>query len=631
MKVRALKQGDRILVQFTTVNNKADREEAKYLAKLVPGGRWQDRSKCWSYLATIDNCKRMRRAWGDNLQVHVNLSSWYRLESEAAKTQVALGRAKDAALEVVQEQAPRLYAEIGDWQRAGAAWMVNSYRNGGLIVDEPGIGKTRTVLAGLLERGSGRILVSCPRVSVKTVWGHEIGRLIPDLPVYLARGTRAKRQKAINDFNADPAGQKVLVVVAEMLRIKGYKKKKSSGYTWTGFEYPSLFEEPWDAVVVDESHTLLGSLTIRKGTLAGEGLCRLPMESTRGLRLCVTGSPWGKGGKVQGMFGALHWCWPDEFPSFWRWAEENFEVKEQYVGQGKGTDGYVKVIGGLKRGMTEKAFFDSLGPRLLRRTMEEVKPGRQKPNYWELVCELEGEQLRQYKAIAQDAEVAIKGGVLTTVGTLDYLTRARQIANGVVAMRAKPATEGREGPEVDDEVFFTGESNKVDVLMQQLEEYGILDEVGTKKVVIASQWTTFLRIIELRLQKEGVEYLILTGKNTDRQRDRAQERFQQPGGPRVFLLSSKAGGLSINLDAADALYQTDRIYPPDAEDQLHRRIIRMSRDHPVDIFFLHSEGTVDERTAEALSLTLHEQLRVLDHRRGMEVVREVVKYQGEKG
>lgn len=627
MKALLRKDGDRIVVKFEPVRSSEDAAYAKELASLVPHGRYRYARKEHAYPLSVGTCQEMRRQWGDMVTVHKELAAWYRVEAAAAKNQVTLARAGNATLEVVPQAYPALYAALGSWQRVAAKWIASAYRNGGLLVDEPGIGKTRSVIAGLLERGSNHILILCPKLSVKTVWGREWRNLAPDVPVYLARGTRATRTRVMERYFADPAPRKVLVTVAETIRIKGKRAKASQPYQFLGYEYPQLFVRsgqpvPWDAVVVDESHTLLGSLTIKKGNLAGEGLRLLPVEAEHGLKLCVTGTPWGRGGRVEGMFGALHWCWPDEYPSYWGWAKRYFDVQSVLVRRGNPRQGtsdiYANKVGGLIKD-SEQSFYDDLGPRLLRRTMEDVKPGRLKPSYWDLYCEMEPSQARQYAALAADAEVKVQGGIVSTTGVLDYLTRARQMANGEVAMRE------------DGSVYFTGVSAKIDVLMWELEQRGIMDDVGTGKVVVASQWVEFLQAISDRLSSAGVPHYMLTGKTSQTLKDAIQDHWQRPNTPnvnpeRVLLLSIRAGGLSINLDAADELFQCDRVFPPEAEEQLHRRIRRMSRDHKTSIYFLQSEGTIDERTAGALFEKLMEQLRVLDGRRGKEFARKIAKY-----
>lgn len=617
----------RIWVDFVKTGGARDYGEATELARQVPGGRWMPLQQMFSYPLSVEVCREARRQWGSLVKVRADLSEWYRDQTAEARGQVELSRATDATLAAVPSQYPTLYASLGDWQRVAAKWIASAYRNGGLFVDEPGIGKTRGVMAGLIERGLGHTLILCPKMAVKTTWANEWRRLAPDVPVYLARGTRATRERALARFFADPSDAKVLVTVGEMIRIKGHRDKPSKPYIFDGYEYPQLFEldgqpYPWAAVVVDESHTMLGSMTTTKGNLAGEGLRRIPVEYERGLKLSVTGTPWGRGGRVEGMFGALHWCWPDEYRSFWRWAESNFDVEQKMVRRGNpmlGTpDQYAKFIGGL-RPEREKAFYDDLGPRLLRRTMDEVKPGRMKPEWWDLLCEMDGKQARQYEKMAEDAEVKVDGGILSTVGTLDLITRTRQMANGELCL------------DEDGKVHFTGVSNKLDVLMYNLEERGILAGEGDMKVVVASQWVEYLDIIYKRLRQDALPVMMLTGKTSQGGKDAIQELWQQPYHPinnptRVLLLSARAGGISINLDAADEMHQMDRMWPPEAEEQLHRRIRRMSRDHRVRVYYYHTEGTIDQHMSTDVYGKLMEQLKVLDKRRGLQVVREHIKY-----
>jgi hypothetical protein len=93
-------------------------------------------------------------------------------------------------------------------------------------------------------------------------------------------------------------------------------------------------------------------------------------------------------------------------------------------------------------------------------------------------------------------------------------------------------------------------------------------------------------------------------------------------------MNAKAGGVSITLDAADFLFQLDEMFPPEANEQLHRRIFRRSRVHAARVVYFRSEGTIDENVAGAVGATLAEQLKVLDGRRGLQVVREVIRYRG---
>lgn len=584
-------------------------------AKRVPGARFNKTNKAWTAPATVDVCHDLRRQYGDALKVAGPLADWYRTHAAEADAQRQGSAATDAELRVLPEAAPRLFATLRPDQRAGIDWIARTYRNGGLIADKPGLGKTMQAIGGVIEAElQGPILVVCPKISVRNVWWREITKWT-DEHVYMCRGTRAQRQAAIDAFKADTSERKWLVVVAEMLRVKRKPNEttvkanaKKRGRV-EGYEFPELFEQPWAAILCDESHKLLGSLTVAKSNLMGEGLASLPITAET-KKYAISGTPFGRGGRIYGMFGTLHWLWPDEYTSFWKWADRHFEIEEEYVKRGV----TARKIIGLRGGQGAEDFLNSLGPRILRRTKEEVLKNLPPKQYVEVLCEMEPAQKKQYKQLGDDAEVVIPGGVLIANGVLAEITRARQIANGCLA---------KEG----DKVVFSGESCKVDALMSRLEARGITDGSSDTKVIVSSQYNEFIHgAVIPALEKEGVKYHILTGATTERERDRQMDEFQKPGGPQVFILNSKAGGVSITLDAADEVHCLDELDNPEDNEQLEDRAHRASRIHQVTIFYYRTEGTYDVNVAASVENKRLAQFEVLDGRRGIQDVRSWIKY-----
>jgi len=611
--VKARLRSNRIVVEFVSVRDEA--------ARLVSGATWLRGTKEYSYPLSIAVCKQMRLVWGPSLKVEKALSAWYREAVAKRDEQAERAAAPDAvSLPNLERLAPDLAAFIGPDQRAAASWIAHAYEGAGILADEPGLGKTYSTIAGLYEMNPvGPILIVCPKISVRNVWQRHLAG--GPWPVYAARGTRAQREAVLAEFFADKATTKVLVVVAEMLRAKGTKEKRGGGhgtrFRVTGFDYPELFGLTWTVAVLDESHKLLGAMTITKGNLMTEGLRHLDVApAPLGLRLMVTGTPFGRGGDVEGFFGHLHWGWPRTFTSFWRWAEENFEVTEEkvFIRGGHGAKQTVRKVGRLKGGKSEERFFKDLGPRIMRRTLEEVAPEQAGlHSYEEVICEMTDKQRDQYAAFAANGEVPIEGGILTAVGSLAEMTRARQLANGVLR---------KEG----EAVRYTGESGKLDAVMHRLDQMNLIGlGDGKRKVVIASQWNEYLGVLCQRLDETGTYYHLMTGSTTDNQRDRMMDAFQAKGGPRLFIMNSKAGGVSITLDAADFLFQTDEMFPPEANEQLHKRIKRRSRVHQTRIVYFRSEDTIDTRISEDVAATLAEQLKVLDARRGLTTVRELLR------
>lgn len=615
--MKARLRGNRIVVEFVDRHDEAHKQ--------VRSSSWLKGTNEYSYPLSIAKCQEMRRAWGKALRIEKRLGDWYRAATADRDQQAERANAIEATnLPNLKRLEPKLLAFIGPDQRAAASWIAHAYNGAGILADEPGLGKTYSTLAGLYEMNPvGPILIVCPKISVKTVWQRHLAG--GPWPVYAARGTRAQRQTVLDGFFADRAPTKVLIVVAEMLRAQGTTEKRGGGkgtrFRVTGFDYPELFGVTWTVAVLDESQKLLGALTITKGNLMSHGLRHLDVApAPLGLRLMVSGTPFGRGGDVEGFFGHLHWGWPKEYSAFWRWADDNFEVTEErvFIRGGHGATQLVRKVGKLKDGKSEEQFFKDLGPRVMRRTLEEVSPAhRGLRGYEEVICEMTDKQREQYTAFVADAEVAVEGGIITAVGSLAEMTRARQLANGVL----------RKEGEGKGSVRYTGESGKLDAVMQRLSEMGLWGPPNPKrrKVVIASQWNEYLRALCQRLEAENTPHHLMTGSSSDSARDRMMDEFQAPGGPNLFIMNGRAGGFSITLDAADWLFQLDEMFPPEANEQLHRRIFRRSRVHEARVVYFRSEDSIDVNIAGDVAATLAEQLKVLDARRGLNVARELMR------
>jgi len=135
------------------------------------------------------------------------------------------------------------------------------------------------------------------------------------------------------------------------------------------------------------------------------------------------------------------------------------------------------------------------------------------------------------------------------------------------------------------------ESAKFELLMDMLP--ALLDE--GRKVLLFSQFTGMLKLIAAELDRRRIHYVTLTGDT----RDRAEpvQRFQNGEVP-LFLLSLKAGGVGLNLTAADTVIHYDPWWNPAAEAQASDRAHRIGQDKPVFVFRLITSGTVEERIEE---------------------------------
>lgn len=598
MSVQATTDGKRILVRFPYSKQDVAR------VKSIPGARWRPEQKEWATPLTMDTCRSLRRVFGDQLQVLPVLAEWARTEIAKSNSLENL-RENDAweaakILGRVEYEAPNLYQAMlnRSYQLAGAAFGVRAKQS--ILGDEPGLGKTLQTLAMLIESDARTILVGCRRTATRTVWERETLRWTPTIQTYVAQGNRSKRELAMGEFAVYP-GRRMLIINIEMIRAKKVEvcpqglgedcPAKAAGQCRHKFEatydWPFLFEQEWDAIVLDESHNLLASTAnyqSKRITQARYGAVMLRRRlKPDGLAVALSGTPF-RSNLTKG-WGTLNWLRPDVFGSYWQWAGTHFGVE-----QGR----YGKIVGGgakVPRPLDEAAWDAMLRPYYLKRTKAEVAadlppiayagtpidpddPGS--PCYVQI--DMEEKQAKAYRQMVADAEADIEGGKILATGILAEITRQRQFANAYGHLDSR------------NEVSPALPSNKLDWItefMQEREGTGL-------KVVIASSFSEMIELTASTLRKEGFEVLTLTGATSDRKRSDLVARFQDPNDSlQVVVINRKAGGESITLDAADSMVVIDPPWLSDDDEQLYARIHRVSRIHQVTIYRLLSTGTID--------------------------------------
>ena len=225
----------------------------------------------------------------------------------------------------------------------------------------------------------------------------------------------------------------------------------------------------------------------------------------------------------------------------------------------------------------------AIRPFILRRTKQQVAPELPERTEQTIHCELEDAQRKLYDDLRDRyrrtllAQVDRDGLNKSKMQVLEALLRLRQAA-------CHPAlVDQRRGAE---------SSAKFDVLLPRLAE---LVEDGYKALVF-SQFTTLLGLLRPRLEASGIVYEYLDGRT----RDRAArvERFQNDPDCRVFLISLKAGGLGLNLTAAEYVFLLDPWWNPAAEAQAIDRAHRIGQTRHVFAYRLIARDTVEEKVAE---------------------------------
>lgn len=226
---------------------------------------------------------------------------------------------------------------------------------------------------------------------------------------------------------------------------------------------------------------------------------------------------------------------------------------------------------------------EALRPFLLRRTKEQVATELPEKTEQTLVCQMEGRQLELYQELREHyrttllTRVANEGINATRMHVLEALLRLRQVA-------CHPALVGEEFNDVG--------SCKLDALVPNLVE--VITE--GHKCLVFSQFTTFLGLVRTALEKEKIVYEYLDGRTRDRQK--RVERFQNDDDCKVFLVSLKAGGVGLNLTAADYVYILDPWWNPAVEAQAVDRAHRIGQDRHVFAYRLITRGSVEEKIVE---------------------------------
>jgi intein/homing endonuclease/superfamily II DNA or RNA helicase len=242
-----------------------------------------------------------------------------------------------------------------------------------------------------------------------------------------------------------------------------------------------------------------------------------------------------------------------------------------------------KLVGGVARNASPEArqlLAQALRPFILRRTKSQVAKDLPAKQEQTIFCELEPEQRKLYNELRDHYRnslldrIARDGIAKSKIQALEALLRLRQAALH---------------PGLIDKNRVEEDSAKLDLLLPQLVE---LFEEG-HKVLVFSQFTSFLAILRERLDKEKVEYEYLDGSTRNRQA--RVERFQNDPGCKLFLISLKAGGLGLNLTAAEYVYLLDPWWNPAVESQAIDRAHRIGQMRQVFAYRIIARDTVEEK------------------------------------
>jgi superfamily II DNA or RNA helicase len=430
-----------------------------------------------------------------------------------------------------------LNAELRPYQQQGLNWLqfLRSHGLAGILADDMGLGKTLQTLAHLLvEKQAGRLdrpaLIIAP-VSLMGNWRREANRFTPELKTLVLHG--AERHEAATEIALHD------VVIAPYSLLQRDRER------WT--------EQPWHIVVLDEAQNIKN---------ANSYAAQVVSELNTRHRLCLSGTPMEN--HLGELWSLFHFLMPGFLGSQARF-KDLFRTPIEKQGDSARLDQ-------LRRRVT---------PFMLRRAKRDVATDLPDKQEFVSSVELSGKQADLYETIRLATEKAVrealdnKGLAKSQIQILDALLKLRQVC---CDPRLVPLDAAKK----------IKQSAKLELLMELLPE--MLAE--GRRILLFSQFTSMLTLIEDELKARKIPWVKLTGQS--QKRDELIERFTSGQVP-LFLISLKAGGVGLNLPQADTVIHYDPWWNPAVENQATDRAHRIGQTQSVFVYKLVAQGTIEER------------------------------------
>ncbi|MDX2433092.1 MAG: DEAD/DEAH box helicase [Desulfobacterales bacterium] len=453
-----------------------------------------------------------------------------------------------------------LQAELRDYQIDGYKWLsrLAHWGGGACLADDMGLGKTLQALAIILEKApNGPTLVVAP-TSVCMNWQQEASRFAPTLRVHLlGNRNRKKLVQSLKEFD---------------VLVTSYTLLQQEANMFAGID--------WQIIVLDEAQAIKNMETKRS---------RAAMSLNGRFKLLTTGTP------IENHLGEL-------------WNLFNFILPGLLGSLESFNRRFAVPIERFGDHVARRKLKKLIRPFILRRSKAQVLEELPPRTEITLQVEMKPEELAFYEAIRSQALENLAAGMqmstrvknlkpessepVTKNNTRGYTVR---ILAEIMKLRRACCNPRLVVPETDIE------SSKL-LLFEK-----VVDELleNRHKALVFSQFVGHLKIIRGLLDKKKIEYRYLDGSTPVKQRKREVDAFQAGQGD-LFLISLKAGGLGLNLTAADYVIHMDPWWNPAVEDQASDRAHRIGQIRPVTIYRLIAKHTIEEKIVK-----LHQEKRDL--------------------
>ncbi|KAK3913636.1 Chromatin-remodeling complex ATPase chain Iswi [Frankliniella fusca] len=481
-------------------------------------------------------------------------------KTEQEEDEELLAESNNAAKIVTRFDASPFYiksGELRDYQIRGLNWMISLYENGinGILADEMGLGKTLQTISLLgymkhFRNIHGPHLVIVPKSTLQN-WMNEFNKWCPSLRAVCLIGDQDQRNTFIRE-TLMPGEWDVCITSYEMvIREKGVFKKFN-----------------WRYMVIDEAHRIKNEKS---------KLSEIVREFKTTNRLLLTGTPLQN--NLHELWSLLNFLLPDVFNS-----SEDF-------------DSWFNTNSFLGDNSLVERLHAVLRPFLLRRLKSDVEKRLKPKKEVKIYVGLSKMQREWYtKVLMKDIDVVNGAGKIEKMRLQNILMQLRKCSNHPYLFDgAEPGP-----PYTTDEhlVYNCGKMVILDKLLPKLQEQG-------SRVLIFSQMTRMLDILEDYCHWRCYNYCRLDGNTPHEDRQRQINEYNEPNSKKfIFMLSTRAGGLGINLATADVVIIYDSDWNPQMDLQAMDRAHRIGQKKQVRVFRMITENTVEEKIVERAEVKL---------------------------
>ncbi|KAK9806599.1 hypothetical protein WJX73_007101 [Symbiochloris irregularis] len=465
-----------------------------------------------------------------------------------------------------------IQGKLRNYQVRGINWLIALYNNGvnGILADQMGLGKTVQTIGLLAHMRTmkvyGPFIIIAP-LSTLTNWVAEFKRWCPEIPTVLYHGSKAERASL----------RRTKIPVLSNQSYPDTFPVVVTSYEIVLADAKALQSFHWKYVVVDEGHRLKNY---------NSKLLRELRQMQSANRLLLTGTPLQN--NLSELWSLMNFLLPDIFSnleSFQSW----FDFSQ--VGEASGQEA---IIAQQQQSQVVSKLHGLLKPFLLRRLKSDVEdslPPKAELLLWAPMSKVQ-HQINSHLAEntlheAMEEMAKKQGGGKATVKLNNVLMQMRKNCNHPDLITS--ATDGSvQYPDADELARQCGKLQLLDRLLVQLHK-------GGHKVLIFSQMTKLLDLLDTFLEQRGHQACRIDGSVSWQDRQKAMSTFNTDKDVFVFLLSTRAGGLGINLTSADTVIIYDSDWNPHQDMQAMDRAHRIGQTRPVLVLRLATARSVEGR------------------------------------